>query len=99
MLILLPYRSFANALVCTQYTRLNAVLAHRHRLCAHLVLASGSLASLQLLQVPVANLHVATVVIHALGELLRYASAVVAPLLLLLLVGLGSLDLLRSRLK
>lgn len=37
----------------------------------NLVLASSGLASLQLLQVPVANLHVAAVVVHAFGELLR----------------------------
>lgn len=52
-----------------------------------LVLAGGGLARLELLEVPVADLHVATVVVEALGELLGGAGAVVAaPLLLLLLV-------------
>lgn len=58
-----------------------------------LVLARSGLASLQLLQVPVANLHVAAIVVHALGELLRSGLAVVAPLLLLL----GGLGLHRLR--
>ena len=49
-----------------------------------LVLAGGGLAGLQLLEVPVANLHVAAVVVHALCELLRGSLAVVAPFLLLL---------------
>ena len=43
----------------------------------------------QLLQVPIANLHVATVLVHALGELLGGAGAVVAPVLLLVLVLCG----------
>jgi hypothetical protein len=45
----------------------------------HLVLAGGGLAGLELLKVPVADLHVAVVVIHALGEALGGAGAVVAP--------------------
>lgn len=44
----------------------------------------------QLLQVPVADLHVSVVVIHALGEVLGGTGAVVL-LLLLLLLGSGSL--------
>lgn len=55
------------------------------------------MASLELLEVPVANLHVATVVVEALGEGLGSAGAVVSILLLLLiillLVLLGSLRL------
>jgi len=51
-----------------------------------LVLAGGGLARLELLEVPVADLHVATVVVEALGELLGGAGAVVAAPLLLLLV-------------
>lgn len=61
------------------------------------VLASGGLAGLELLEVPAADLHVARVVVHALGEVLRGARAVVAPLALVrvLLVRLR-VDLLRS---
>lgn len=55
------------------------------------------MASLELLEVPVANLHVAAVVVQALGEGLCGAGAVVSILLLLLvillLVLLGSLGL------
>jgi len=50
------------------------------------------LASLQLLQVPIADGHVAAVLIHALGELLGRFGAVAAPSLLLLggrRIGLG----------
>lgn len=55
----------------------------------NLVLASSSLAGLELLEVPAADLHVALLLVHALGEGLRGALAVVAPLVLLLLrVGL-----------
>lgn len=53
-----------------------------------LVLASSGLASLELLEIPVADLHVAAVVIHALGEVLGSAGAVVE-LLVLLGSGLG----------
>ena len=53
-----------------------------------LVLARSGLARLQLLEVPVANLHVAILLIHALGELLRRSLAVIPPLLLLLLLSL-----------
>jgi len=49
-----------------------------------LVLPSCRLASLELLEIPVADLHVAALLVHALGELLSCALAVVAPLLLLL---------------
>lgn len=45
----------------------------------NLVLASSGLAGLQLLQVPPADLHVAALLVHALGELLRGAGTVVAP--------------------
>ena len=63
-----------------------------------LVVAGGGLAGLELLEVPVADLHVALVVVHALGEVLGGAGAVVAPLLLLLvLLGGGRLVLLRRR--
>ncbi len=41
--------------------------------------------SYQLVQIPSANRHVATVLIHALGELLSRALAVVAPVVVLLL--------------
>lgn len=55
------------------------------------------MASLELLEVPVADLHVAAVFVQALGESLGGASAVVSILLLLLvillLVLLGSLGL------
>lgn len=54
-----------------------------------LVLASSGLASLELLEVPAADLHVAALLVHALGEGLRGALAVVAPLALLLRVHLG----------
>lgn len=46
-----------------------------------LVLTSSSLAGLELLEVPVADLHVAALLVHALCELLGGAGAVVAPLL------------------
>lgn len=68
-----------------------------------LVGLGGGLASLELLKVPVADLHVAVVLVHALRELLRDAGAVATPLLALslgvvvLLGGLGVV-LLRSRL-
>lgn len=57
-----------------------------------LVRAGGGLAGLELLEVPVADLHVAAVVVHALGEALRGAGAVVV--LLLVLGGLLGLHLL-----
>lgn len=59
--------------------------------CSALVLARGSLASLELLEVPSADLHVAALLVHALGELLRGALAVVAPaaVVLLALLALG----------
>lgn len=41
------------------------------------LLAGSSLASLELLKVPIADLHVATVLIHAVGEALGSTSAVV----------------------
>lgn len=53
-----------------------------------LVLASGGLASLELLKVPVADLHVAAVLVEALCEVLGGAGAVVV-LLVLLGGGLG----------
>lgn len=53
-----------------------------------LVLAGGSLAGLELLEVPVADLHVAAVLVEALCEVLGGTSAVVV-LLLLLGSGLG----------
>lgn len=59
------------------------------RVTRNLVRGGGSLASLELLEVPVADLHVAVVVVHALGEVLGGNTAVVAPLLLLLVVGRG----------
>lgn len=68
-----------------------------HITLATLVRASSSLAGLELLKVPVANLHVALVVVHALGESLRGAGAVVVAVLVLLGGSLG-LDLLGSRL-
>lgn len=57
---------------------------HHQAVLTALVGLSSSLASLELLKVPVADLHVATVLVHALGELLGGSLAVVAPLLLLL---------------
>lgn len=48
----------------------------------HLVGAGGSLASLELLKVPVADLHVAVVVVHALCKVLGGTGAVVVGLLL-----------------
>lgn len=57
-------------------------------LAVHLVLLSSSLASLELLEVPSADLHVAAVLVQALGELLGGAGAIVAPLLALV-VGLA----------
>ena len=63
--------------------------SHQTRTCArHLVLAGGGLAGLELLEVPVANGHVAGMLVHALGEVLRGRLAVVAPFLLLLGLGL-----------
>ena len=53
-----------------------------------LVLAGSSLAGLELLEVPAADLHVATLLIHALGELDGGALAVVVAELLLVLRGL-----------
>lgn len=44
-----------------------------------LVLASRSLARLQLLQIPPANLHIAILLVHARSELLGRTRAVVAP--------------------
>ena len=51
---------------------------------SHLELLSSLLASLQLLQVPIADGHIAAVLIHALGELLGRLGAVAAQGLLLL---------------
>lgn len=62
-----------------------------------LVLAGGGLASLQLLEVPVADLEVALVVVHALGELLRGRGTVAAEVLCGRLL-LGCLNLLLLRL-
>jgi hypothetical protein len=60
----------------------------------HLVRLGSSLAGLELLKVPVADLHVATVLVHALREALRGTGAVVSPLLLLgALLGLLRLSL------
>ena len=50
-----------------------------------LVLARRGLADLELLEVPAADLHVAALLVHALGELLRSALAVVAPRAVVLL--------------
>lgn len=55
------------------------------------VLGGGGLAGLELLEVPAADLHVARVVVHALGKGLGGAGAVVAPFAVGLL-GLGGLD-------
>jgi hypothetical protein len=44
--------------------------------------------SYQLIQVPAADLHVATMLVHACRELLRRAGTVVAPAAVLLLLGL-----------
>lgn len=49
---------------------------------------SSSLASLELLKVPVADLHVATLLIHAPSEVLRRASAVIRLVLVVVVVGL-----------
>lgn len=54
-----------------------------------LVLAGRSLAGLELLEVPVADLHVAAVLVEALCEVLGGAGAVVVLLLVLLGRGLG----------
>lgn len=54
-----------------------------------LVLAGGSLAGLELLEVPVADLHVAAVLVEALCEVLGGTGAVVVLLLVLLGRGLG----------
>jgi hypothetical protein len=60
----------------------------RHPPCLRLVLAGSSLAGLELLEVPVADLHVAAVLVEALCEVLGGTGAVVV-LLLLLGGGLG----------
>lgn len=60
-------------------------------LYSHLVLLGGLLASLELLEVPAANLHVSTIVVHALSEVLGGSGAVVVVLLVLV----GSVGLLR----
>lgn len=65
--------------------------------CSHLVRGGSSLAGLELLEVPVADLHVALVVVHALGKGLRGAGAVVV--VVLLLGGSLGLDLLGSGLR
>lgn len=62
------------------------MLHYRHPLL--LVLAGSSLASLELLKVPVADLHVAAILVEALCEVLGGTGAVVV-LLLLLGSGLG----------
>lgn len=54
-----------------------------------LVRAGGSLAGLQLLEVPVADLHVAALLVHARGELLGRGLAVVVAGPLVLVRGLG----------
>lgn len=66
--------------------------------CGRLVRGSGGLAGLELLKVPVADLHVTAVVVHALGEALDRAGAVVV-LLQLILGLLLSLDLMRRGLR
>lgn len=58
-------------------------------IASSLVGGSGGLAGLELLEVPVADLHVAAVVVHALGEALDGAGAVVVLLQLLLWLLLG----------
>jgi hypothetical protein len=63
----------------------------------HLVLAGSGLAGLKLVEVPAADLHVALVVVHALGEVLGGTGAVVAVLLGLVLRGLLGLRGLGSR--
>jgi branched-subunit amino acid permease len=50
------------------------------------ILAGSSLAGLELLQVPPADLHVATIVVQALREALCRVGTVIAPLLLLCLI-------------
>lgn len=68
----------------------------QHSAIKDLVLASSSLARLELLEVPATDLHVSRVVVHALSEVLRRARAVVAPLALLTLTLLHlRVDLLR----
>lgn len=54
--------------------------------CLHLVGLGSSLAGLELLKVPVADRHVATLLVHALGEVLRGAGAVVRLALVLVVV-------------
>lgn len=56
--------------------------APRQGSLAGLVRSGGSLAGLELLEVPVADLHVAVVLVHALCEVLRGARAVVVVLVL-----------------
>ena len=63
--------------LCTPYV-------HRDFPTPALVLARGSLAGLELLKVPAADLHVAALVVHALRELLGRALAVVAPAVVVL---------------
>ncbi len=65
---------------------------------SNLVWAGSGLAGLELLEVPVADLHVAAIVVHALGEALDRAAAVVLLLLWLIVLLLG-LDLLGGRLR
>lgn len=55
------------------------------------LLVGGSLASLELLEVPVADLHVSAVLVHALGEVLRGSLAVVAVAVLVVLGGSSGL--------
>lgn len=57
----------------------------------HLVLLSSLLASLELLEVPVADLHVAAVVVHALGEALDGTGTVIVHLVLVLVGHVGLL--------
>lgn len=63
---------------------------------SHLVVLGSSLAGLELLKVPIADLHVAAVLVHARGELLGGALAVGGAPLVVLLRGSG-LDLLLRR--
>jgi len=62
-----------------------------------LVLASSRLASLELLQVPPADLHVAALLVHAPRELLRRAGAVVAPRLVVGVAAAVGLDVVLGR--
>lgn len=83
--------AFAPMLSCLWY-RASCFLLQQY---TGLVLAGGGLASLELLEVPVTDLHVAAVVVEALGEALSGAGAVVGAVVVVLLLGSG-LDLLGS---